>query len=99
MNYEHMKDQGSDAQNALTFLPKSMVEAATKSKDPSLGRKKDWVVRLKDKEKIDSDILPKDLNYGHFGLSRDKQEKKNIMIAAGLGTLVTVLLVYILFLR
>jgi hypothetical protein len=99
MKYENLKDQSSDAQNALTFLPKSMVASITKSKDPILGRKKDWTVRIKDKKpKTDSSVLPKDLDISMLG-DRDAQEKKNVMIASGLGIFVIVLLVYILFLR
>jgi hypothetical protein len=96
MKYENLKDQGADAQRAITFLPKSIMDVVTRPKDSK--HKKDWTIRIKDKKITDSNVLPKDLTIGMLG-DRDAQEKKNVMIALGLGISVIVLLVYVLFLR
>jgi hypothetical protein len=98
MNYEQQQDQGKDAQNALSFLPKSMVSAMT-TQVPDSRLKEDEILKYVK----NSDILRKNINLGQLDISaagtRGAEEKKNEKIAVGIGTLSIVVLIYLLFLR
>lgn len=105
MKYENIDDQSKDAKQALTFFPQSMIEAASKSYDPLLGKLKNGTARLKEKSRSDTNILPSDLTFGQAKLevndtlSREEEAKKNEALALGIGSLSIILLVYFLFIR
>lgn len=107
MKYEQLQNQSVDAQNAIKFLPKSLLEVVTKTPEGSGLLRKNQIVELKD-HRIDIDdskILPReiDYNYGQLEiqpssiLDREKEEKRNVMVATGIGTVALVLLTYFLF--
>ena len=91
MKYEQLKDQAKDAKNAVQFLPQSMVAAATK-KDLGAGRLPS--PEIKHDFRSSAPITLKGL-----GDERDAEERKYVMIAMGVGSIFTLLLVYFLFVR